>query len=194
MALITCQKCGKQISDTAKACIHCGFSLVREEKKETAAREIIDYNKLSLDDKNVLRTEFLKKNPAYEVCEKKRERFLMFINVSFCSGVISLFLFVCLWGGGFIYHQVTKEDTPVFILIIMLVLFVSAIISSIANILQRKVFYKKHRHNELIINKNMRKWLKEEKNVSYTLLFSPKQRKDKDFFESIDILKDDIER
>ena len=33
MALVTCPKCGEQISDKAKTCVHCGAVLVEEEKK-----------------------------------------------------------------------------------------------------------------------------------------------------------------
>ena len=32
MALITCPECGEQVSDKAKKCVHCGASLVLEEK------------------------------------------------------------------------------------------------------------------------------------------------------------------
>ncbi len=34
MALIKCQECGKEISDTAEACPHCGFSSRSENKKK----------------------------------------------------------------------------------------------------------------------------------------------------------------
>lgn len=194
MALITCPKCGKQISDTAKACIHCGFSLVKEEKKETAAREIIDYNKLSFDDKNVLKREFYKKYPVYEECEKRRERFLKFINFTCVAYVVFVFLFAGFWIGGMIYHQASKEDAPVFVIVIMLVSLALTLIFLSANILQRKVFYKKHRHNELIIMKKMQKWLKEEKGVSYKVFFSAKQANDKVFFDNVDAVNDNIKR
>jgi len=36
MALITCPECGKQISDKAPACIHCGYPM--QEKQTTPAR------------------------------------------------------------------------------------------------------------------------------------------------------------
>ena len=32
MAMITCPNCGEQISDKAKSCVHCGVSLLPEEK------------------------------------------------------------------------------------------------------------------------------------------------------------------
>lgn len=38
MALITCPECGKQISDKAVACIHCGFPLNTETSSETPSK------------------------------------------------------------------------------------------------------------------------------------------------------------
>lgn len=35
MALIKCPECGKEISDTAKNCIHCGYALKEENNAET---------------------------------------------------------------------------------------------------------------------------------------------------------------
>lgn len=34
MALINCPECGKEISDTAKKCIHCGYALTKSTKKK----------------------------------------------------------------------------------------------------------------------------------------------------------------
>ncbi len=34
MALIQCPECGKEVSDQAKVCIHCGFPLEREQPKD----------------------------------------------------------------------------------------------------------------------------------------------------------------
>ena len=36
MAIISCPNCGKQISDKALKCLHCGYKLVAEEKKVCA--------------------------------------------------------------------------------------------------------------------------------------------------------------
>lgn len=36
MALITCPECGKQISDKAPACIHCGYPLQEQPPVTTA--------------------------------------------------------------------------------------------------------------------------------------------------------------
>ena len=34
MALIKCQECGKEISDTSKRCIHCGAKIKKEKNEE----------------------------------------------------------------------------------------------------------------------------------------------------------------
>lgn len=34
MALINCPECGKEVSDTAKSCPHCGYELKKSETKE----------------------------------------------------------------------------------------------------------------------------------------------------------------
>ena len=36
MAMIICPNCGKQVSDKAKKCVHCGMVLIQEEKKKCA--------------------------------------------------------------------------------------------------------------------------------------------------------------
>lgn len=32
MALINCPECGKEVSDTVKKCVHCGYKLARNQK------------------------------------------------------------------------------------------------------------------------------------------------------------------
>ena len=51
MALIKCPECGKEISDKAPACIHCGFPLSLLHGEETSSIKIEDpskKNKLSV--------------------------------------------------------------------------------------------------------------------------------------------------
>lgn len=45
MALIKCAECGELISDKASACIHCGYSLGKEEKE--TQQEIVTPKKKS---------------------------------------------------------------------------------------------------------------------------------------------------
>lgn len=51
MALIKCSECGKEISDTSKVCIHCGYSLKRNSmnnKKKIILYVIIGYIALAI--------------------------------------------------------------------------------------------------------------------------------------------------
>ena len=43
MALITCPECGKQISDKAPACIHCGFPLELLSDKQEINQQVTYY-------------------------------------------------------------------------------------------------------------------------------------------------------
>lgn len=38
MALIKCPECGKEISDTSKTCIHCGYKIEKEINTKPQAR------------------------------------------------------------------------------------------------------------------------------------------------------------
>ncbi len=53
MALIKCPECGKEISDTAKNCIHCGYVL-KEETNVAPQQSIIGVSKKRKSSKNFL--------------------------------------------------------------------------------------------------------------------------------------------
>lgn len=46
MALIKCPECGKEISDKANACIHCGYPLNEEEDFYIGRNSLIDEDTL----------------------------------------------------------------------------------------------------------------------------------------------------
>lgn len=59
MALIKCPECGKEVSDKAPACIHCGYPMHLKEQeeaeqrpKESSGRSILDRKKLVLKQVN----------------------------------------------------------------------------------------------------------------------------------------------
>ena len=45
MALIKCQECGKEISDTSKRCIHCGAKIKKEKNEEVKKNVKVDFGK-----------------------------------------------------------------------------------------------------------------------------------------------------
>lgn len=66
MALITCPECGKQISDKAPACIHCGCPLDQIAKEEI---------RFEYDDKGLLIESLLDKNTCIEFLKKYNNSF-----------------------------------------------------------------------------------------------------------------------
>lgn len=54
MALIKCPECGKDISDKAPACIHCGFPLrlIKSEVEELPEKEIAIVNEERIPSEN----------------------------------------------------------------------------------------------------------------------------------------------
>lgn len=101
------------------------------------------------------------------------------------------------WLGGIILFSITKIDQNwaiVTFIVTLLFFLVLSIAMIIVNIIMRKVTYKRYRRNNLIIDKKFQKWLKDEKGMEYVVTFTEKQNKDKEFFDQIDITKDEIER
>lgn len=47
MALIQCPECGKEVSDKARKCPHCGYPLedIDFEKEEAAMEKVLEWNK-----------------------------------------------------------------------------------------------------------------------------------------------------
>ena len=62
MALIKCPECGKEISDKAPACIHCGYPLdLIDEKRDEANPDMVVINAKQYD-----------LTPVFELIEKKK--------------------------------------------------------------------------------------------------------------------------
>ena len=57
MALITCPECGKEISDKAKCCIHCGYPLEEEAQKQPELPEEDRYWEVPFSEKDCLKDE-----------------------------------------------------------------------------------------------------------------------------------------
>ncbi len=88
MALIECPQCGKQVSDTAELCVHCGAVL-----KEPPAPK--NYAELPAAEKEALDLEFEREHPACSVrrAEKKKWRLTSLFFVALCLimvGIIDL--------------------------------------------------------------------------------------------------------
>ena len=53
MALIKCHECGKEISDKASACIHCGYPLANTQKKVAEKISSQPSNSISNEKNNI---------------------------------------------------------------------------------------------------------------------------------------------
>ncbi len=188
MALITCPKCGKQISNTAEKCIHCGYNL--HSSSETQP-ELKQYYGLSAAEQKALRAEFYKTDTAYAECDRRAEKRGNLINISFYINVISDFVWISLIVIVRIYQAATNKEATVFGVIAAIFLLLAAV-SLIANCVLRFTF-RKCRHNQLIIEKRFQKWLKVEKAISYKVQLTSEQKKDKAFFDEIDVDRTQLE-
>ena len=189
MAIIVCPKCGKNSSNTNEKCFHCGFNLRLQSVEPVQLQR---YIKLPSAEQERLRKEYYSLNPKYESYMKKRDRFIRRINITaIVTGIFSA-LYILLWIVTRIIKAVTKASIS-WALIPAIIFGVIWVIAIIANVVLRKVTYRKYRRNDLIIEKKYQKWLKEEKQIEYIVSFTTKQRKDKEYFDKINIQKKDIE-
>lgn len=87
MSLIKCSECGKEISDKATTCIHCGCPVDFQKNINTNIKE---FEKLSKEEKNMLKDIMKKKGILY----KPIDYILCFTGAVF---VIIGFIFFPLW-------------------------------------------------------------------------------------------------
>lgn len=189
MGLIVCPHCGKQVSDTNEKCFHCGLDLANDTEEAAKPRE---YYKMSAKEQQDLRKEYLSQNPVFERCMKKSNAFTKRNMISIIICVLAWLCFACMFIGSIIYLDVAKKNMPAWVNLLVILILVIAFVTMIICIVQR-ILYRKHRRNELIIEKNYQQWLKSEKNVNYTVAFTAEESKDKKIFDEIDITKDKLE-
>lgn len=190
MALIVCPKCGKNVSDTTEKCFHCGFNLVTRSEAPVVLQR---YNRLPVSEQNKLRSEYYKLNPEYESFDRQHKKFIKITNIIYIIGAICGLIAFCFYFGSKIYRLVNNTNIT-WTLISILIFVVLEIGTILTSFIMRKVPYKRYRYNNLIIEKKFQKWLKDKKNIEYVVTFKEKQKKDKEFFDQIDITKDEIER
>lgn len=167
MALITCPHCGKSVSDSVATCIHCGGSLrdkpVPEKEREFAA--------LPLEEQKNLRNEFEQKYPAVaesdKSIEQQNKKRVILITIMLSIGLVGII--VC-----FIFSLLDMDTVA---LVAMGVTVVCTIVFF--------VFYfraNKYAAQRLTNLKRFQVWLKQEKNVHYSVILKEKDRK---IFEQI---------
>lgn len=190
MALITCPNCEKQVSDTNGKCFHCGYDFIKQKEEPQKAQE---YYALSERERSHLITEFYEQYPRCDIFMQKYTKFLKRMRIISTLATLTGILLLLVLISGQLYHGLTKKDVPFAVVYPIAALGAIWFISVIFSLVFRFAIYKKYRRKELVINKKLQKWFKEEKNIIYKFPFTAKQKKDKAFFDSIDADKDDIE-
>ena len=186
MAIVTCPKCGKSTSDTNETCFHCGSSLKPQPQVPV---KLQSFNRLSMADQTSLRNEFYKQNKKYDDYLNHNSKvtwLLRALKISiwvFLIGVLAISLLELV--GVFVSGE--------WLMVIALVLACISILSFLIYMGLRLLPYRKHRRNELIIQKKFQKWLRTEKAMEYLIAFTSKQKWDKKVFDSINTQKDEIE-
>lgn len=172
MALIKCPHCGKEISDTAESCIHCGTNL---NEKTQAQEQFKNYESLSFSEKLNLKSEFNKAYPNYAKYEDKDEKIKRLGKISWACIIIGIIMMIPLF----------FSESKFFLIIGILgaILFtVSDVVDILCPFLRRR--YKK---KYLIALKKYQKWLKETKGVNYIVTFNSAEMKWKKYFDAINI-------
>ncbi len=197
MALITCGKCGKKVSNTTTNCIHCGAKIYvaeqpqMEEPTVTSEPETppkikgIAFSSLNEDEQIKLENEFVSK----DIRAKKYRRmgveakifgFIAFWMLLFARLllVIQGYIITDMFGG--VIYQPDLIDWSGSILsvlvIVWLVAFIMCVYSAIAF---------KNRLRKCIYMKKFQKWLMDEKNINY--IPNLITEKDRQLFNQIDL-------
>ena len=150
MSLIVCSECGKEFSDKASTCIHCGNPIYNEEHTNVVLleRSWID---LSDEEKNSL------------VCEYEKKTGLNMHYTFFCSSSCWM-LIIASYGLSFLVLSLSNlSDQIVRFIFIISLLWVCGFSFLSYNIWQ------KHKGeinwNKVNVNKDFAKWLKSSKNI-----------------------------
>ncbi len=196
MALITCPKCGKQISDTAGKCIHCGYDLRESKDGQT---ELKEYYKLPSAEQKALRAEFYKTDPAYAECDRRadktKKKFSTFATLGVTFGSIAIIISIIVKILNAVSDKKFEDYNIVLVGIVVVIMVISFLMLMISSILMLvlRIKFRKHRYNQLIIEKRYQKWLRSEKAITYKVQFTEKQKRDKAFFDEINVDRTQLE-
>ena len=196
MALITCKTCGKRISDTAKACVHCGEPLEIEHalstdcckkaeeniSSEKASDPMVKFQSLGEEQQEELVHAFWK---ADEIAMNYQKKTLILDHLKYCFMIplfllpfISILVILVLR-----LHYQTPEA--------LLYTISFSVIALVAGRLKVFLFWivekltVKRRERRLAYEKRFHLWAKREKNIDYTPIFI--RDTDRLIFEQINV-------
>ena len=197
MALTTCKRCGKKISNTVASCIHCGASTELPITKETEREEdfvvndesdlfealLPQFNELQARQQKKLENEFLKADKKMKRYRRKgvegKKYGALAIGGLFISRILLVLQKLAIEKvfEGAIYNPdaITKSEQA---LVPILAVWVFSIVMCFYSL---SVFRK--RRNKMLYAKKFQKWLWDEKTIIYKPNFITE--KDKKVFEDI---------
>ena len=194
MALITCPNCQRKVSDTAEKCIHCGCNLAKPKAgNEIGITEERNYQKLTLTEQNNLKNEFYSVFPKYGAFNKKQDRFYKSITITQIVSGLAFVCFIIMVIAFRVYRSATKNTVPIILSIPLFTLLAVWLIVGLVCWFLILVPQRKYKRNEMIVEKKFQRWLKDEKNIVYTVNFTKKMQKYKKFFDSVNVDRQDIE-
>lgn len=193
MALIECPNCKKQVSDTRESCFHCGYKFqtapieteeknqdenIIEQQKRDTDDSLTNFSSLRQIEKDKLWDEFYAKNPKYWKLKNKA------YNIDGIRKVTGLCLIPLLVNELIFRNRpvINKEFFTIASVMYALLMF-GGLIVAFSCIYAKSVCNKK----ALIVLKRFQNWLKTEKQIEYVVKFNRNQRKEKIFFDSINI-------
>lgn len=176
MALINCPHCGKQVSDTAPKCVHCGNALEKPVEKRT------NFNSLSHTERQALKVEFWKLYPQYNLSETEENAYntlTLFRTLSVIAETVGWVLVVLaeLFDNDFIGNTS---------LILIIVGFIATFALSIAIRIKQKGNTRK----KMLCEKKFWKWITKEKNMDYTVHFV--SVKEEEIYNQINVDYDEL--
>lgn len=176
MALIVCPHCGKNVSDTAEKCVHCGEALHKEREQEVE-EPALEYLALPAEQQKSIKSEFFATFPSKVTVDKKAK-----INKAiYVSCYVAMFL-------GILFFVLTWVfDKKVAFAVIGCVFIIVAVILSITVRFYNKAITPK----VIACAKLFALWLKECKNTELKLALDGKSR---NIYDSAVISESDMKK
>lgn len=158
MALVKCKNCGNDVSDSAQKCPHCGCDLKTETLKKVKADNFSD---LPLQDQEKLINEFYDTYPSYKNVDAKIDKCLQIKKITDVISWIGLGLIIL-----FAIIIFLQEDINVVIAGLLIASIVIQVGGDIGEIIV-SVFIMKYRRKSASTEKQIQRFLMQEKNIAY---------------------------
>lgn len=158
--LITCPNCGKNISDKAKSCVHCGFILNEQpnfkDKTNTNNKNKKQFSELDTVERNKLLLEFGEDEPIQHgvICFEKKRLIFQLISLGVLVLVAVIMLIVLIAFG----NELDIFDGLI-MLAVLLIILIAYVVTNIMG--------KANRHKNLIAYKCYDEWLQKRNIVGF---------------------------